>query len=156
MVSGVVWWAGISSSRVVRTFALTSLVGIGLAVLFVRQSVTTKFDTFVLAQHCDEFVAGVARYYAANGSWARLTSEALYDRSGRREWNESDDGSRMMFTLANQQRTLVLSTDSHNIYQPASAQELGDGVLVVVSGVTAGTVFVTGTGPALNSSEQHY
>ncbi len=43
------------SARLVLAFALISLVGIGLAVLFVRQMAATQFDAFVLEQRRTAF-----------------------------------------------------------------------------------------------------
>ena len=57
------------STRLVLAFALTSLVGIGLAALFVRQLVTNQFDAFMLQQRRSELVSRLASYYAVTGSW---------------------------------------------------------------------------------------
>lgn len=71
------------STRLALAFALTSLVGIGLAALFVRQLVTTQFNSFVVEQRRAEFVSAAANYYAANESWADMSPQALFRSYGR-------------------------------------------------------------------------
>ena len=60
--------------KMVLAFLLTSIAGMGLAAIFIRQSVTTEFDSYVIAQQRADFVDQVSGYYERTGSWEGVDS----------------------------------------------------------------------------------
>jgi two-component system OmpR family sensor kinase/two-component system sensor histidine kinase BaeS len=69
--------------KLVLAFLLTSIAGMALASIFIRQSVSSEFDSYVIAQQRASFTDDVAAYYAANGSWSGV-DRWLRDRAARR------------------------------------------------------------------------
>ena len=55
-------------TKLVLAFLLTSVAGVALASIIIRQLVTRQFDDYVLQQQRDSFIAGVQGYYETNGS----------------------------------------------------------------------------------------
>ncbi len=144
------------STRLILAFAITSLVGIGLAALFVRQLVNDQFDDFVLEQRRSEFVTSVASYYASTGSWQGISPAVLFRSSGHHGDGGPDDGPRIAFALADQGGTIVLSPNPLDRGRPATSDELADGTPVTVNGEQVGTALLLGPGPGLSPAEQRY
>jgi signal transduction histidine kinase len=142
------------STRLILAFAITSLVGIGLAALFVRQLVNDQFDDFVLEQRRTEFVAAIGDYYATNGGWAGITPAILF-RGDHHEGGQ-DDGPHITFALADQNGTIVLSPNPLDRGRQASADELAAGTPVTVDGAQIGTAMLVGPAPGLSPAEQRY
>ncbi len=150
-------------------FALTSLAGIGLAALFVRQFVATEFDAFVLTQRRDALVSELGAYYALNGSWegvgaaVSLTSSvpappgddprARRDSPGQR--GDTDPG-QVGFMLADAGGTIVLAPADFMLGRQARPEELAAGAPVVVDGATVGTLVTLGPPPGRNPAELRY
>src|SRR5213596_2799080 len=55
--------------KLVLAFLLTSIAGMALAAIFIRQSVTSEFDSYVIAQQRADFIDQVSAYYEQSGSW---------------------------------------------------------------------------------------
>src|SRR5215212_6222861 len=55
--------------KLVLAFLLTSVAGMALAAIFIRQSVTSEFDSYVIAQQRAAFIDEVGSYYERTGSW---------------------------------------------------------------------------------------
>lgn len=144
------------STRLILAFALTSLVGIGLAALFVRQLVTDQFDDFVLEQRRTEFITSVADYYAANGSWRGISPAVLFGNGDHHGDGGPDDGPRITFALADGDGTIVLSPNPLDRGRQATADELAAGTPVTVDSETVGTAMLVGPGPGLSPAEQRY
>jgi signal transduction histidine kinase len=144
------------STRLILAFAVTSLVGISLAALFVRQLVADQFDDFVLEQRRSEFVTSTADYYAANGSWEGISPAMLFRRDGDHREGGPDDGPRITFALADRSGAIVLSPNPLDRGRAASADELAAGTPVTVNGEPVGTAMLFGPGPGLSPAEQRY
>jgi signal transduction histidine kinase len=144
------------STRLILAFAITSLVGIGLAALFVRQLVNDQFDDFVLEQRRTEFIASTASYYAANGSWAGISPAVLFRNDGHHQDGGQDDGPRVFFALADQSGRIILSPNPLDRGRQASAAELAAGTAVTVDGQQVGTAMLIGPEPGLSPAEQRY
>jgi signal transduction histidine kinase len=143
------------STRLALAFALTSLVGIGLAALFVRQLVSDQFDSFVVEQRRAEFIALVSGYYAANGSWDGISPQALFGRYDRHGWGERDDGPIITFALVDQAGLIVLSPNPLERGQPAAPALLAGATPVSVGDEVVGSVYITGA-PGLSPAELRY
>src|SRR4029453_2690182 len=70
-------------TKLVLAFLLTSVAGVVLASVIIRQLVTRDFSEYVLKQQRDSFVANVKAYYETNGSldgvdhWLRQHGESM-------------------------------------------------------------------------------
>jgi signal transduction histidine kinase len=142
------------STRLALAFALIGLVSIGLAALFVRQFVTTQFDSFVVEQRQTEFVSRATSYYAANRSWEGVSFEALFGSQRRRGGSESDK-TYVTFVLVDLQGRILVSPTQTEIGSNADPQRIASGSAVVVDGSTVGTVYLNGI-PGLSAAEQRY
>ena len=62
------------ATKMVLAFLLTSVAGVVLTAVFIRQFVTRQFDDYVLEQQRDSFVEEVKSYYETHGSLAGIES----------------------------------------------------------------------------------
>ncbi|MCX7790723.1 MAG: ATP-binding protein [Chloroflexaceae bacterium] len=145
------------STRLILAFALISLVGIGLAALFVRQLVNNQFDNFVLEQRRSEFVTRVASYYAGAGGWQGVSPAVLFRNDGNRHPDgEPGDGPPVTFALADQNGTILLSPNPLDRGRRATPDELAAGTPVMVNGERVGTAILVGPRPGFSPAEQRY
>ena len=143
------------SARLVLAFALTSLVGIGLAALFVRQFVTNQFDSYVLEESQGQFVTLAENYYAAHGSWDGISSAELSEAYGHRGGHGRDDSTQIAFTLVDVGSRIVVSPNASQRGTLADPQQLSQAVPVLVNGATVGTVYLSGT-PGRSTAAESY
>ncbi len=147
------------STRLALAFALTSLVGIGLAAVFVRQLVASQFDAFVVEQRRTEFVALAASYYAAHGGWEGVSPQALFGPLGRHAGGGPAAGPgpdpRVAFALIDQSGTTLLSPDPRERGRPADPRRLAGGAPVIVDGEVVGRVYLARP-PGRNPAEERY
>jgi signal transduction histidine kinase len=149
------------STKLVLAFALTSLAGIALAALFIRQFVVAEFDAYVLEQRRAAFIEEASAYYAANGSWEGI-SPAIFRRDsagpGQGPDAPPDEGpwARIDFVLADASGTVVLSPNPLERGKPADPELLAGGTAVTVGGEQVGTVCVYGPRRQRNPAEDRY
>ena len=147
------------STRLVLAFALTSLVGIGLAALFVRQLVTNQFDAFMLQQRRSELVSRLASYYAVTGSWRGFRPAVLlvgpldrHDGGGDR----FEESRWLALTLVDQNGTIVFSLNPRELGRSVTAAELATGAAIELDGVTVGTVILPNLPSGRNQEQMRY
>ena len=58
--------------KLVLAFLLTSIAGMALAAIFIRQSVTSEFDSYVITQQRADFIDEISAYYQRSGTWDGL------------------------------------------------------------------------------------
>lgn len=144
------------SAKLILAFALTSLAGIALAALLVRQFVLQEFDAYVLEQRRDTFVEQVQAYYTANGSWEGVAA-ALFPGPPPAPDGAPDDEREphIDFVLADADGTIVISPNPLYRGRQARAEDLAGGTAITVAGQQVGTVITFG--PSLrNSAELRY
>ena len=141
------------STKLVLAFALTSLAGIALAAIFVRQSVVSEFDAYVLQQRRDEFVTRLGTYYAQQGTW--LGVETLLNQA-RPHDSESESGPRIDFVLADTDGTILLSPNPLWRGRVAPADEIARSTPVIVNGQTVGEVLTIAPPARRNPAELLY
>lgn len=148
------------STKLIVAFALTSLVGIALAALLIRQFVVAEFDAYVLNQRRDAFIEEVSAYYAANGSWAGISPAIFARDTGGPGHGDSppdeDPWTRIDFVLADAGGTVVLSPNPLERGKPADPELLAGGTAVTVDGERVGTVCVFGPPRLRNPAEDRY
>jgi signal transduction histidine kinase len=141
-------------------FALISLVGIGLAALFIRQFVVTEFDAYVLTQRRDALVTQLQNYYTAHGSWDGVgASVSLTEQQSTSDQPPASDGAhppKMGFFLADSGGTIVLAPVAEMLGKTAHAEDLAAGTPVTVSGATVGTLVTLGPPDGRNAAEARY
>ncbi len=147
------------STRLVLAFALTSLVGIGLAALFVRQLVTNQFDAFMLQQRRSELVSRLASYYAVTGSWRGFRPAVLlmgpldrHDGSSGR----ADESRWLALTLVDRNGSIVFSPNPRELGRPVTAAELASGATIELDGVVVGTVILPNLSSGRNPEQMRY
>jgi signal transduction histidine kinase len=155
------------SIRLVLAFLLTSVVGVGLAALFIQQLVVDGFDDFLLEQRRDDFVEATQSYYSEYGTWQGV-NEWLRDNGAPKHSEEGGDfpppdldqpppfPNRIFFSLADSNGMLVVSPDPRQRGQQVSASELAKGMAISINGEQVGTVLLLGQAPQRNPAEERY
>jgi signal transduction histidine kinase len=149
------------STKLILAFALTSLAGIALAALLIRQFVVAEFDAYVLNQRRSAFIEDASAYYAANGSWEGISPAIFRRDAGGPEHGPDappDEGpwARLDFVLADADGTVVLSPNPLERGKPADPKLLAGGTAVMVNGERVGTVCVYGPPRLRNPAEDRY
>src|SRR5262245_6179215 len=149
--------------KLVLAFLLTSVAGVALASVFIRQSVTREFDSYVIAQQRASFVDDVAGYYTTSGSWAGL-DRWLREQAARRlaEAEAAPDetprrgGLRLRFVLVDAAGVVVLPFGRYAPGAVADPTEVARGAPVIVEGRTVGTVLTPDFTEFRNAPENRY
>jgi signal transduction histidine kinase len=168
------------SARLVLAFALTSLAGIALAALLVRQFVVQEFDAYVLEQRRSAFVEQASAYYAEHGSWTGVAAALRAERQvggpggggppgrysggyggygGGGYGGGSPDGlagSHFEFALADASGVVLMAANPQQRGQPARAADLASGAPVTVDGQVVGTVYALGPPVGRDPAEARY
>src|SRR5215213_10526807 len=100
--------------KLVLAFLLTSVAGMALAAIFIRQSVSSEFDSYVITQQRAAFIDQLSAYYERSGSWDGLDSW-LREQAARRLAEAAPAPSdqrrsvlRLRFVLADSSGSVVL------------------------------------------------
>jgi signal transduction histidine kinase len=149
--------------KLVLAFLLTSVAGVALASVFIRQSVTREFDSYVIAQQRAGFVDDVGAYYATSGSWAGL-DHWLRDQAARRlaDAEAAPDeaprrgGLRLRFVLVDAAGVVVLPFGRYTPGATIGSAEIARGAPVIVDGRTVGTVLTPDFAEFRNAPENRY
>lgn len=137
------------ATRLILAFALTSLVGIGLAALLVRQFVTNEFDTFLLEQQRNELLAQLITAYQETGDWNAATA-ILNGRSDR----EGGDPF-VPIEVADTEGRIVLSDRPAEIGRSVDPELLSRGTPIMLNGEQIGTLLPLPP-PRRNPAEERY
>jgi signal transduction histidine kinase len=149
--------------KLVLAFLLTSIAGMALASIFIRQSVTREFDSYVIAQQRASFVDDVGAYYATYGSWAGL-DRWLRGQAARRLADgppaEADAPRRpvlrLRFVLVDEAGRVVLPFGSLAPGAVVDPAEVARGAPVVVDDRLVGTVLTPDFADIRNAPEIRY
>src|SRR5262245_22358433 len=149
--------------KLVLAFLLTSVAGVALASIFIRQSVTREFDSYVIAQQRDSFVDDVGAYYATSRSWAGL-DRWLRDQAARRLADAASADAdaprrgvvRLRFVLVDQAGMVVVPFGRYTPGSTADPAEVARGTPVVLDGQTVGTVLTPDFADFRNAPENRY
>jgi signal transduction histidine kinase len=149
--------------KLVLAFLLTSVAGVALASVFIRQSVTREFDSYVIAQLQASFVEDVGAYYATAGSWAGL-DHWLREQATRRLTDAASAPAdaprravlRVRFVLVDQAGEVVLPFGRFAPGAAVDPAEIARGTPVVVDGRAVGTVLTPDFADVRNAPENRY
>ncbi|HJZ49802.1 MAG TPA: ATP-binding protein [Roseiflexaceae bacterium] len=148
--------------KLVLAFLLTSVAGMALASIFIRQSVTTEFDSYVIAQQRAAFVDDISAYYARAGSWDGL-DRWMREQAARRLADATPAPPdqrrplpRLRFVLADSAGAVVLPLGRYILGSTISPDELAKGTPIVVGGRAVGTVITPDRSDFRNAAEDRY
>jgi signal transduction histidine kinase len=148
------------TAKLVLAFLLTSVAGVALASLFIRQFVTREFDSYVIEQQRTEFIAAIGSYYEASGSWGGierwLRARALGQRGGQAPSGPALGAPRVRFGLIDMANTVILPFNGHRPGDRASQDERAGGTPVLVGGRDVGAVITPDFSAFRNAAEDRY
>jgi signal transduction histidine kinase len=131
------------SARLILAFLAVSLAGIALVAGFARQTTSSEFGEFMLAQHRETLVRDLAGHYRARGSWAGVEPVLA---------GGMDDGGMMgpgghggmvtmgSWSLADASGQVVAAGAGYAAGEQPGADALAAGTPIVVDGRLAGTL----------------
>src|SRR5689334_9550366 len=134
-----------------------------LASLFIRQSLSREFDSYVIAEQRASFVDDVGSYYATAGSWAGL-DRWLRDQAARRFADASPAttdaprrvGPRLRFVLVDSAGVVVVPFGRYTPGTTVDRSEITRGAPVTVDGQVVGTVITPDFDNIRNVAENRY
>src|SRR5262249_53934044 len=142
--------------KMVLAFLLTSVAGMALASVFIRQSVTREFDDYVIAQQRTNFIANPGAYYDSTGSWsgvdrwlrARVTGQA----SGHAPAVVAPPLApvRIRFGLVDSAGQVVLPFNGYKPGEQASQADIARGAPIISGGQAGGPVITPDRAPFPN------
>jgi signal transduction histidine kinase len=148
--------------KMVLAFLLTSVAGMALASIFIRQSVTREFDDYVIAQQRANFITNLGAYYESTGSWvgverwlrARVTGQA----SGQAPAISAPPLApvRIRFGLVDSAGQVILSFNRYKPGEQADPDDIARGTPITSAGQTVGMVIMPDRAPFRNVAEDLY
>jgi signal transduction histidine kinase len=148
--------------NLVLAFLLTSVAGMALAALFIRQSVTSEFDSYVITQQRAAFIDELSAYYERSGTWDGL-DRWLPEQAARRLAETPSAGAeqrrpvlRLRFVLADSSGTVVLPFGHYAPGSQLSQEDIGKGVPIAIGGRVVGTVITPDRADFRSAPEDRY
>jgi signal transduction histidine kinase len=148
--------------KLVLAFLLTSVAGMALAALFIRQSVTSEFDSYVITQQRAEFVDQIIGYYEQAGSWDGL-DRWLREQAARRlaeatpvAGDQRRPAPRLRFVLADTAGTVVLPLGRYTLGSTLKPEDIDKGMPITIGGRVVGTVITPDRADFRNVAEDRY
>ncbi len=146
--------------KLILAFFVTSVAGVALAALFIRQFVTQEFEDYVITQQSASFVGDITEYYVQNGSLVGV-DVWLRQRTGNRLGEPPPPGAvpgtlPLHFALADTTGHIVIPSDDYRPGEAVSADEIARGRPMSIGGQPIGTVLDPKQGPLLTQSEERY
>jgi signal transduction histidine kinase len=148
--------------KLVLAFLLTSVAGMALAAIFIRQSVTTEFDSYVIAQQRAEFIDQVSTYYEQTGSWDGL-DRWLREQAARRLAETTPVPAdqrrvtlRLRFVLADSSGTVLLPLGRYTPGSTLKPEDIDKGTPISIGGRQVGTVVTPDRADFRNVAEDRY
>lgn len=137
----------------IATLLLTSLVGVILVGLFAYRTTVTEFDLLRLDQAQAIFVNQVTGYYQTNQTWDGIESW-LHSQpsSGQLEDGHSFQSS----ALVDSSGTVVIDSGPYHMGEQVSAQQIEEGMPIVIGNQHVGTVLTASPPPGPDPREQQY
>src|SRR4051794_28520328 len=124
--------------KLVLAFLLTSVAGMALAAIFIRQSVTAEFDSYVIAQQRADFVDQVSAFYEQSGTWAGI-DRWLREQTARRLAEITPTAAdqrrpvlRLRFVLADSSGAVVLPLGRYSLGSKLSQEDISKGTPITL------------------------
>lgn len=148
--------------KLVLAFLLTSVAGVVLASLFIRQFVSREFNDYVIEQQRTSFIATVSNYYEANGSWNGLDQwlhSSLANRPNTRPPNINFPPRGMLivrFSLVDSSGIAITPVGGFSPGQRVDPAIAAQGTPIVINGRTVGMVITPPADVFRNAPEARY
>jgi signal transduction histidine kinase len=146
--------------KLVLAFLLTSVAGVALASVFIRQSVTSEFDSYVIAQQRASFIEDIGGYYESTGSWAGVDRWLREQAPRRLAETPGADGRRgllrVRFVLVDPSGAVVLPLGPYALGMTVDRAEIERGTPVTIGGRVVGTVIAPDPASFRNPAEDRY
>ncbi|MFL5803740.1 MAG: ATP-binding protein [Roseiflexaceae bacterium] len=148
--------------KMVLAFLLASVAGVALASVFIRQFVTSEFDSYVIAQQRASFISDVSNYYETSGSWAGI--ESWLRNQGARQLAGTPPAAadqrrgppRRRFVLVDAAGVVVLPFGPYAPGASVDRAEVARGAPVSIDGQVVGTVITPDFASFRNPAEEYY
>ena len=148
--------------KLVLAFLLTSIAGMALAAIFIRQSVTTEFDSYVIAQQRAAFIDEVSAYYERSGTWNGI-DRWLREQAARRlaeatpaPAEQRRPALRLRFVLADSTGTVLLPFGRYTLGSTLNQEDIGKGTPITIDGRVVGTVITPDRSDFRSAPEDRY
>ena len=148
--------------KLVLAFLLTSIAGMALAAVFIRQSVTTEFDSYVITQQRAAFIDEVSAYYEQSGTWDGL-DRWLREQAARRltdatpvPVDQRRTAFRLRFVLADSAGAVLLPLGRYTLGSKLSQEDIGKGTPITIDGRVVGTVITPDRSDFRSAPEDRY
>lgn len=147
--------------KLIGAFLLTSVLGIGLSALFIRQFVVREFDDYVIAQRRSDVVTTAQSYYGSYGGWdglegwMRSRSSPPGNQPGGPGFNQHRPQNDM-FAVVDLAGQVVVESGPYRTGDTVSAAARAAGEPIVVNGQTIGYVLTPQRAGFRNPAEDQY
>jgi signal transduction histidine kinase len=148
--------------KLVLAFLLTSIAGMALAAIFIRQSVTTEFDSYVIAQQRADFVDQVSAYYEQSGTWNGI-DRWLREQAARRlaeatpaVGEQRRPQLRLRFVLADSTGAVLLPLGRYTLGSTLNQEDIAKGAPITIGGRLVGTVISPDRSDFRSAPEDRY
>lgn len=135
----------------VITLMLTSLLGLALVGLFSYLSTQNEFNQLRMQQAQNAFVENVSTYYQNHQSWDGLEAWLHEITAFRTRANTPQ-----LFALADARGVVVAGFGPFQVNEHVPAEQLNDGIPIIVDGQRIATALVATPPPELDPREQGY
>jgi signal transduction histidine kinase len=149
--------------KLVAAFVLTSVLGIGLSALFIRQFVVREFDDYVIAQRRTDFVELAQSYYTTYGAWDGLdrwiksrTPPFGNQPPGNQSFDNHGHGQPDLFAVTDAAGQVVVPFGPYRMGEIVAASERAQGETIVVGEQTVGYVLTPQRTGFRNPAEEQY
>jgi signal transduction histidine kinase len=148
------------SLKLSLAFLVVSLTGAVLVAIFAQQATVSAFDSFLLEQSRDEFIAQVELFFELNQTWAGVRE--LFRRPGQppqapQGGNPQDAAlPPNLFVLVDRAGWVVLPGGGFRMGERVPPARLASGIAIEVDGEVVGTVITLEPRPELDPNEQRY
>ncbi len=149
--------------KLILAFLAVSVVGALLAVVLARWMMVQEFNQLVLDQTQTVFIERASEYYKLNGSWQgvnvyfrQIPRPPLQPQPPRGQEPIDPQHAPFIFTLIDQNGTVVIPGGPYRRGQQVDEAELAQGEALLVNGEVVGTVIASGEPPELSEREEYY
>ncbi|HEX6817506.1 MAG TPA: ATP-binding protein [Ktedonobacterales bacterium] len=162
------------TAKLALAFVVVSVIGVGVAAIFVQVMTQNSFQTVVNSRAESDFETAVTGYYQQTGSWTGVNDFIHHPQGpgqgpgqgpnggqgpppGQGEQNapNGSGGPPPPFILVNQQNVVVVAGPTHPLGDVISAQDRAHGTPVMVNGQAVGVVLLDGSAQ-LNPAESQF
>jgi signal transduction histidine kinase len=148
--------------KLVLAFLLTSIAGMALAAIFIRQSVTSEFDSYVIAQQRADFIDQVSAYYERSGAWNGI-DRWLREQAARRLADATPASAeqrratpRLRFVLADNTGTVLLPFGRYTLGSRLNQEDIDKGTPITIGGRVVGAVITPDRSDFRSAPEDRY